>query len=136
LSLVLDASVTLAWFLADELTEEGRRLRERIEHEGAVVPPIWFLEVANVVNVAVRRGRLTAEDADAALEALAMLRLETHGVAGLDAWRQLRPLARRHALSVYDASYVNLTLERGLPLATLDSKLRSAALAEGIRVLP
>jgi len=36
-------------------------------------------------------------------------------------------LAREHQLSTYDASYLDLAMRRGLPLATLDKSLRRAA---------
>jgi predicted nucleic acid-binding protein len=41
-------------------------------------------------------------------------------------------LARAHRLSAYDAAYLELALRRGLPLATLDDKLRAAASALGV----
>jgi hypothetical protein len=41
-------------------------------------------------------------------------------------------LARAHNLSVYDASYLELAVRRGLPLATLDDKLKAAARAVGV----
>ena len=41
-------------------------------------------------------------------------------------------LARSHHLSVYDAAYLELSLRRRLPLATLDTHLRKAAKAAGI----
>ena len=41
-------------------------------------------------------------------------------------------LARRFKLSSYDASYLELAMREGLPLATLDSDLRSAMLQTGV----
>jgi len=41
-------------------------------------------------------------------------------------------IAQRHQLSVYDAAYLALARSRGLPLATLDTELASAATAEGV----
>jgi predicted nucleic acid-binding protein len=42
-------------------------------------------------------------------------------------------LARRHRLSSYDASYLELALRTGLPLATLDADLAKAARKSGLR---
>jgi predicted nucleic acid-binding protein len=42
-------------------------------------------------------------------------------------------LARRHGLSSYDASYLELALRNGLPLATLDERLGKAARAAGVK---
>jgi predicted nucleic acid-binding protein len=44
-------------------------------------------------------------------------------------------LARRHRLTVYDASYLELALRLGLPLASLDGELRQAAIACGVALL-
>jgi predicted nucleic acid-binding protein len=41
-------------------------------------------------------------------------------------------LARAHALTAYDAAYLDLALRRGLPLATLDDDLKKAASAVGV----
>ncbi|HVK18281.1 MAG TPA: type II toxin-antitoxin system VapC family toxin [Fimbriiglobus sp.] len=41
-------------------------------------------------------------------------------------------LARRHNLTEYDAAYLELAARTGLPLATLDNKLKSAAPAAGV----
>jgi predicted nucleic acid-binding protein len=42
-------------------------------------------------------------------------------------------LARRHKLSAYDASYLELALRRDIPLATLDEVLRKAAKRSGVK---
>jgi len=41
-------------------------------------------------------------------------------------------LARAHNLSAYDAAYLELAMRRGLPIATLDDKLKAAAAAVGV----
>jgi predicted nucleic acid-binding protein len=42
-------------------------------------------------------------------------------------------LARRYNLSAYDASYLELALRRGVPLATLDEDLQKAAKKAGVK---
>jgi predicted nucleic acid-binding protein len=44
------------------------------------------------------------------------------------------PLAREYSLSAYDAAYLELSIRHGAPLATLDSKLESAARQAGVRI--
>jgi predicted nucleic acid-binding protein len=44
----------------------------------------------------------------------------------------IRGLAQEHGLSAYDASYLDLAIELGLPLATLDRDLREAAMRVGV----
>jgi predicted nucleic acid-binding protein len=48
--------------------------------------------------------------------------------------QNLPELALQHNLSVYDASYLSLTLSHKLPLATVDLKLRRAAESGGVGV--
>jgi predicted nucleic acid-binding protein len=51
------------------------------------------------------------------------------------AWDATLQLAHRHRLTLYDAAYLELAQRRGLPLATLDRDLRTAATAEGVHLL-
>ena len=62
MSLVLDSSVALAWALPDESNSTLDPLLDRLITENMMVPPIWPLEMGDVLLVAVRRGRLTAQD--------------------------------------------------------------------------
>ena len=48
------------------------------------------------------------------------------------AWADTLHLARAHNLSAYDAAYLELRSARGLPLATLDDRLKAAAAAVGV----
>ena len=66
-SLVLDSSATLAWIYAEETTDAVRRIFEIVAENGAVVPTIWRLEVANSLTVAVRRRRIDVGLRNAAL---------------------------------------------------------------------
>ena len=45
-------------------------------------------------------------------------------------------LARAHQLSAYDAAYLELAIRRGLPLACIDGKLRTAAAAGVVLFTP
>jgi predicted nucleic acid-binding protein len=45
-------------------------------------------------------------------------------------------VGRHHALTAYDAAYLVLAEREGVPLATLDAKLRDAAPAVGVRLIP
>ena len=130
---VLDASITLAWCFEDEWTERADEVLARVQAEGAVVPSLWDLEVANVFVVAERRGRVTQADTRRMLALLDSLPVE---LADHDARAgDLLPLAREHALSAYDAAYLQTAMVQGLPLATRDTALAAAARAVGVQVL-
>jgi predicted nucleic acid-binding protein len=134
-SLVLDSSATLAWIFSDETTEAIRRVFDGVAEEGAVVPGLWRLEVANSLTVAVRQGRIDAEFRRASLADLALLNIATEPHTDSHAWGETLNLADRFKLTLYDAAYLELAGRRSLPLATLDGELRAAAAALGLHVL-
>jgi predicted nucleic acid-binding protein len=135
MSLVLDSSATLAWIYSDEVTEGIRKLFDTVADTGAFVPALWRLEVANSLTIAVRRGRIDTEFRRAALDDLAMLEITTDNQTETHAWGETLQLADRFRLTLYDAAYLELAHRRGVPLATLDEDLSSAALALGLKVL-
>jgi predicted nucleic acid-binding protein len=134
-SLVLDSSATLAWIYSDETTEPIRRVFQAVADDGALVPALWRLEVANSLTVAVRRGRIDANFRRAALADLALLDITTDDHTDVHAWGETLNVADRFQLTVYDAAYLELAQRRTLPLATLDSELGTAANALGVRVV-
>jgi predicted nucleic acid-binding protein len=56
------------------------------------------------------------------------------GRSGLPFAADVLALARQHALSAYDAAYLELALRLSLPLATLDRRLQAAATAAGVAI--
>lgn len=135
MSLVLDCSITLAWVYSDETTEPIRRVFELLRPSGAWVPGLWRLEVANVLEMGVRRKRHDAAFRDATLADLAQLPIQVDAETDQHAWGATLHLAERHQLTLYDAAYLELALRRNLPLATLDEDLRQAANTEKVRLL-
>ena len=129
---VLDASIAACWAFDDEDHPVGALALDRVREDEAVVPAPWWFEVRNLLIVNERRGRITERDTAAFLRGLSRLglvidRSPDEGV--------VLALARKHRLTVYDASYLELSLREGLPLATLDGDLVRAARAEGQVVL-
>lgn len=135
MSLVLDSSVTLAHTWSDETTDAVRQVFESLRDHGAWVPSLWRLEVANALEMAVRRGRHPAEFRDGALADLALLPIQIDSETDRQAWGATVRLATKHRLTLYDAAYLELALRRSLPLATLDEDLRAAARAEKVSLL-
>jgi len=135
MSLVLDSSATLARLWEDETTDAVRELFERIRDQGAWVPSLWRLEVANALENDVRRGRHVAEFRDGALADLALLAIQVDPETDRQAWGATLRLAQKHRLTTYDSAYLELAVRRNLPLATLDRELRAAAQSEGVELL-
>ena len=135
MSLVLDSSATLAWIYAEESTASIRKVFVALEEKGAWAPTHWPLEVANVLEMGVRRRRHDAAFRDATLTDLALLPVNLDPHTSRQAWGITLRLAERHRLMLYDAAYLELAKRIHLPLATLDDDLRAAARAEGVIVL-
>lgn len=131
---VLDCSVSAAWCLKDEASDEARRYLELLGDGEAVVPPLWTIEMTNVLVLAERRKRITGEDAALALDLLERLPIVVVE-AGPSVMRRVRAVASRHGLTAYDACYLDLALERKIPLASLDRTLRTAAKAARVSLL-
>lgn len=134
MSLVLDTSATLAWVYGDEITEPIRHVFKRVSENGAWVPGLWKLEVANILEMGARRGRHDAAFRNDTLADLALLPISVDAETDRQAWGATLVLSERHRLTLYDAAYLELSLRRGLGLASLDAELRSAAKAEGVAV--
>jgi len=135
MSLVVDSSIALAWIYQDEATNPVRLICDLVIEQGAWVTGLWRLEVANVLEMGVRRGRTDAKFRDATLDDLALLPLQLDTETDRHAWGATLRLAERYKLSLYDAAYIELALRRSLPLATLDQELRAAARAENVLLL-
>ena len=135
MSLVLDSSMTLAWYFEDERREESTAVLHRVANTGAVVPVLWRLEVLNGLQVAVRRGRITLGYRDASLADLCSLMIVIDRGTNRQAWSATLRLCDRFGLTPYDAAYLELALRRRLPLATLDGDLMRAAQDQNVSVL-
>jgi predicted nucleic acid-binding protein len=134
---IVDCSVTVAWCFDDEATVELDLLLDRVQREGAVVPPLWISEAANVLLLAQRRGRIDRETMQERLALLDMLPIETDNMASGPVWRSsVLTLADAEALTFYDATYLELAIRRGLPLASSDVAPRRAARRRGVAVVP
>ena len=133
---ILDSSVALAWVLPDERNPTLDHLCDRLADDIALAPPVWPLEIGNVLLVAVKRGRLTAKDVSQLVTELRALPLEVDFNSTERALEDTLNLARKYDLTTYDASYLELAKRRDLPLATLDTKLRQASVSAKITLLP
>lgn len=133
MSFVLDASITLAFMMPDEGTSGP--VLDRLMQEGAIVPSLWRLEVANALLVAERRGRIDAAFREEAIADLMVMPVVCDAETDAHAWEGSLDLAFRHRLSTYDAAYLELAKRRAAPLATLDAALARAAEAEGVPVI-
>jgi len=130
--IVVDASVTLAWCFEDEGTPFTDFVLARLRVESAMAPAIWPLEVANALILGERRGRIGLDRIDEALDRLRSLPIVVTAEPLDVVWSSMRSIARSLRITVYDASYLDLAVRNGVPLATLGGRLRDAARRIGV----
>lgn len=129
---VLDASVTLPWFLQEERTAFTDSVFAALGNEEFWVPAVWRLEFPNALLVAERKRRIDRQTRLEALDFASGLALRVDP-APID-MRSISAIAERHGLSTYDAAYLELAARQGFGLVTLDRALADAAGAAGIPV--
>jgi predicted nucleic acid-binding protein len=134
MSMVLDASMALAWIFERPTPVEMERAERALGEAGhaeIIVPLLWHTEVANALLVGERR-KVLAEaqviDYLARLDNLPILEDNARPAARRD---QVMALARQYGLSAYDATYLELALRKGAVLATFDAKLAEAMHSAG-----
>ena len=135
MEVVVDASVALAWCFMDERTEATATLLERVQTDAAAVPSLWHLEVANVLALAERRGRITPAESTELIALLETLEIVVDDETPSRALGRVLDLAREERLTAYDAAYLELAMRLGLPLASKDGALCDAAERLGVSVL-
>jgi predicted nucleic acid-binding protein len=121
---VVDASVSAAWVLPDEATAYTRSALQATAVAQVWAPPLWQLEMADLLHSAQRRRRISAAQRAELAAGIGGLRVhvcrEPLVLTALDA------LAAEQGLNAYDACYLELAMRRRLPLATLDAALLAA----------
>lgn len=132
MAIVADASVVVSWAFDEEASPLGAAAISVVRREGASVPALWWFEVRNALIMNERRGRLTPLVTSDFLQELSRLRIAIDPAPEAE---EVLDFARRHRLTVYDASYLELAVRRRIPLATLDSALAQAARREGVALI-
>jgi len=132
----MDNSVTMRWFFGDGKPQElayASKVLDAIKKTSPHVPAIWGLEVANVIAKAEAKAMVTEARSGAFLEMLEGVDIKVDVATFAHALSDTLQLARRYKLSAYDASYLELALRLGMPLATLDEDLQKAAKKAGVK---
>lgn len=130
---ILDASMAVAWCIEDEANPAAQAVMDMLRDGRAYVPPLWPYEIANALASAERHGRITAVQAEKFVQLYRDLPIEID--PGEPDILNLVVVARTSRLSAYNASYLVLSLRRGLPLATRDRQLAGAARAAGVQLI-
>lgn len=127
--------MTLALCFKDEWIPDIDACLRQVTSGHAVAPTLWALETANVVNLAVRRGRIPRNDRRHFLDLFQMLPMHLIATDQASALGRVADLADKYDLTAYDAAYLAAAVTLGLPLATRDKALVRAAQAAGVSLV-
>jgi len=127
---ILDNSVAMRWlFVTPKAADQkyAERVLISLSEVGARVPNLWHLEASNVLLGAEKRAEINLGDSEGFIIQLENLPIHVDSLTAHQAFSRTISIARNYKLSSYDASYLELAIREGLPLATLDRDLRKAA---------
>lgn len=124
---VIDASVVLKWYLADE--QHGEKalglLNKYISNELHILAPsLLEYEVINALVIARKRGRIEEETLLSAIDGFLGLGIELKNLSMFST--RVLHFCKVYNRSAYDASYLALAEEDDIPLITSDRVMYNA----------
>lgn len=120
MTVVVDASAVVAALV--DAGSDGRWAESELAREGLAAPHLMPVEAANILRRAVLAGDLSADTAALAHDDLVHLRVDLFPYEP----HAQRVWQLRDNLTAYDAWYVALAEDLGIPLVTLDQRLARA----------
>jgi predicted nucleic acid-binding protein len=117
---VVDTNVVAYYLLGTEpFLDEVRQFWRTVEEAWA--PVHWEAELANAVWMAVRTGVLPADEGHQKLDLAARLGIQS--VQNRSLWQPALRRAVDSGAAVYDTLFVELAVQRNVPLATFDKNI-------------
>jgi predicted nucleic acid-binding protein len=134
-SFIMDCSTTMSLLFADEDSVKAVEMALFQEDCNVIVPPLWFYEVSNTLCTALKSKRIEQSEVIEIKILLAALKIQVDEPSAKLAWSHVLDIACSYGLTSYDAAYLELSLRRQLPLATLDKGLQKAAKKSGVLLI-
>jgi predicted nucleic acid-binding protein len=134
--IVVDASLMVAWLLDEPEHALAEDLDKLLDRETLVVPSHWPIEVGNALLVNIRRQRVRPSQLQELMQECATLAILVEPSFQLERIGLLARLAVEHGLTLYDAAYIQIAIEKSIPLGTLDRPMRVAAQRLGVACFP
>lgn len=134
---VLDNSVAMRWLLASTKSGDQSYAEDVLKSliaSDALVPSLWHLEATNVLLEAEKSHKIDPGETEGFIAQLESLPIHVDPLTSHQSFSRTLSLSRIYKLSSYDAAYLELAIREGLPLATLDKKLKKAAAKANIEI--
>jgi predicted nucleic acid-binding protein len=131
---VLDASVAIAWCATNQATPLSRAALVQVIAHGALVPASFWHEVFHGLARLNRRGLVTQADIETFANDVLDLDFSIDPARDTKEMIELYLFSRTTSLSIYDASYLELAMRSGLPLATGDRTLAAVARSNNVTI--
>ena len=131
MTLVIDSSAIVALALQDEDATYAEAVLRQIATDRALAPMLFWYELRNVLLQAEKRSRISKTDVDSFLNDFNTLAI---GFDSSPNETVVMELARKHKLTSYDASYLELAMRSNSTIATLDERMKTAAIDETVPV--
>lgn len=133
---VIDCSFSSALFLPDENSEDVRKLFLNINKKNnqIFIPLLWWYETSNVLNISIKRKRISYSDAKLIINLFHKIHFQTDTEHGLELSNRLLELSQLYQISSYDAAYLDLAIRKKAKLLTLDNALKRVALEVGVKL--
>ncbi len=122
--IIIDSSVVLKWYLADEeYSQKALELLNRFVtgQLNLLAPSLLEYEVANALIIAKRRGRVDWKDIFTALDGFVNLEINLKQLSAF--YPKVLNYCMAYNVSAYDASYLALAEDEGTSLITADKRL-------------
>ncbi|MBX7147813.1 type II toxin-antitoxin system VapC family toxin [bacterium] len=134
MKLVIDCSIAMSWCFEDEISEEADKILNEITRYELVVPVLWWFEISNVLVVAERKKRMKSAHSNQFIRTLKMYPFTVDTLQVEHRLDDILAFARKHLLTFYDASYLELAHHMDCALATKDKALIKACSEAKIKV--
>ncbi len=128
-AIVVDCSAIIEMMFPEKSNPYCLSLEKTLRESRVLAPKLFFYETANVLLKQLRRGKSTLAEMLLQLNHMENLVQEAVDIKDMSS---VNLLAHSHHLTAYDASYLAIAKSYNVPLATLDTALKKAALAENL----
>jgi predicted nucleic acid-binding protein len=132
---VVDSSVVVKWILPEPDSAQAQRLITDVALKGErlIILDLVFPEVANAIWKRYHRGLATFDETNQFLDDL--LRIPVHVEPAVRLLKPAMEIAAKYDRAVYDALFVALAQDLGLPGVTADEPLYNVVHADFLQVI-